>query len=171
MIELPEYARVVRTLASGEYPFSALLPRITESPAVRRIATSTIPLDVVLKTARVHIQGGEGYIRIDDKIPAIVLMEDYYHRGNDLDLYLDLLHELTHLRQLAEGHALWDNRFPYVDRATEIEGYAVAIEEGMRLGMSKSDIFRHMSNPWMTRADVRHLFENVEQFLANSVEK
>jgi hypothetical protein len=54
-----------------------------------------------------------------------------------------------------------------VDRATEIEGYAVAIEEGMRLGMSKSDVIRHLSNPWMTRADIRRLIENVERFLSS----
>jgi hypothetical protein len=166
MIELPEYARVVRTLACGEHLYRALLPRISESPAVRRIASSTIPLDELLNTALVRIQCGEGYVRIDDTIPAILLTEDYYKRGSGLDLYLDLLHELTHLRQLAEGHALWDKRFPYVDRATEIEGYAVAIEEGMRLGMSKSDVIRHLSNPWMTRADIRRLIENVERFLA-----
>ena len=27
---------------------------------------------------------------------------------------------------------LWDERFAYVDRITEIEGYAVAVEEGRR---------------------------------------
>jgi hypothetical protein len=171
MIELPEYARVVRTLGNGEHPYLALLPRVSESPAARRIVSPTTPLENLLRTALVRIEAGEGYVRVDDKAPAIVLMEDYYLRGNDLDLYLDLLHELTHLRQLAEGHPLWDKRFAYVDRPTEIEGYAVAIEEGMRLGMSKPDIIRHLSNPWMTSADIRRLFENVDRFLADINEK
>jgi hypothetical protein len=171
MIELPEYARVVRTLSCGEHPYCALLPRVSESPAVRRIASAEVPLQTLLKTARVRIQSGGGYIRVNDEISAIVLMEDYYLRGNELDLYLDLLHELTHLRQHAEGHPLWDKRFHYVDRPTEIEGYAVAIEEGRRLGMSRSDVIRHLSNPWMTHADIHRLLANVDRFLANNKEK
>jgi hypothetical protein len=165
VIELPEYARVVRTLGRGEHPYLALLPKISESPAARGIASTTTTLENLLKTACVRIEAGEGYIRIDDQKPAIVLMEDYYLQGNGLDLYLDLLHELTHLRQLAEGHPLWDRRFNYVDRPTEIEGYAIALEEGRRLGMSQSDIIRHLSNPWMTRDDIRRLIENVNRFL------
>jgi hypothetical protein len=34
-----------------------------------------------------------------------------------------------------------------VDRPTEIEGYAVAIEEGRRLGMSSEDISDHLATP------------------------
>jgi hypothetical protein len=168
MIELPEYARVVRTLGCGEHHYLALLPRVSESPAVGRITSPTTPLENILRTACVRIQAGEGYVRVYEEIPAIVLMEEYYRRGRDLDLYLDLLHELTHLRQHAEGHPLWDKRFAYVDRPTEIEGYAVAVEEGRRLGMSRSDIIRHLSNPWMTRADTRRLLENVDRFLSNT---
>jgi hypothetical protein len=166
MIKLPDYAHVVRNLDCGEHPFCALLPRAAESPAAHRIVSLTTPLDGLLKTARVRIQSGEGYVMVDDRVPAIILKEDYYKRGSNLDLYLDLLHELTHLRQLAEGHPLWDKRFSYVDRPTEIEGYAVAIEEGLRLGMSKADIIRHLSNPWMTQDDINRLLENVERFLA-----
>jgi hypothetical protein len=168
MIKLPDYARIDRTLARGEHPYCALLPRVSESPAMRRIASKAILPDALLKTARVRIQAGEGYVWVDDKTPAIILIEDYYRSGNALDLYLDLLHELTHLRQLAEGHFLWDERFHYVDRPTEIEGYAVAIEEGLRMGMSKSDIIHHLSNPWMTRAHIFRLLKNVEQLLADN---
>lgn len=167
MIEMPDCARVVRTLSCGEYPYCALLPSIAKSPAARRIQSPAIPLGRLLETARVRIEPGDGYVWVDDEAPAIVLIEHYYRHGDPCDLYLDLLHELTHLRQLAEGQGLWDERFRYVDRPTEIEGYAVAIEEGRRLGMTDARIVRHLSNPWMTRADVQRLLENVERFLAN----
>jgi len=168
MIQLPEYARVVRTLSSGEHPFVALLPLVKKSPAVRRIESRTVNLDGLLESARVRIEPGKGYVWIDDKLPAIVLIERYYREGSPLDLYLDLIHELTHLRQLAERRDVWDERFPYVDRPTEIEGYAVAIEEGLRLGMTEEDIKSHLSNPWMTGDDVRRLRYNIERFLSQS---
>lgn len=167
MIELPDYAKVVRTLSRGEHPYLALMPRVTESPAARRIKSPATPLGRLLETARVRIETGDGYIWVDDEAPAIVLVVHYYQNGNPRDLYLDLLHELTHLRQLAEGQDIWDERFRYVDRPTEIEGYAVAIEEGRRLGMTEAEVVRHLSNPWMTSADVRRLLENVERFLSD----
>jgi hypothetical protein len=124
-----------------------------------------IPLRSLVQTARVTIQTGEGFVRVDDQAPAVVLIEHYYRTGSECDLYLDLLHELTHLRQLAAGQDLWDEARHYVDRPTEIEGYAVAVEEGLRLGMSESEIISHLSNPWMSDDDVRTLRENVERFL------
>jgi hypothetical protein len=167
MVMLPEYARVTRTLARGEHPYLALLPHVVESPATRRIESPATPLTGLLRSARVRIEPGDGYVWVDDEAPAIVLIENYYRAGNLLDLYLDLIHELAHLRQLAEGHDLWDESRRYVDRPTEIEGYAIAIEEGRRLGMTEADITRHLSNPWMTPADVIRLRENVETFLAD----
>ncbi len=167
MTELPDYAKVMRSLPRGEHPYLALLPRVWESPAARRIESPTTPLARLLNKARVRIEPGDGYVWVDDEAPAIVLKEHYYESGHPRDLYLDLLHELTHLRQLAEGHDLWDERLPYVDRPTEIEGYAVAIEEGCRLGMTEADILRHLSNPWMTSADVLRMRNNVERFLSD----
>ncbi len=162
---LPPYAHVVRDLGLGTHPFLHLLPRVAESPAVARIATRETPLAILLASARVAIESGDGYAYVDVDRPAIVLAASYYRHGNALDLYLDLLHELTHLRQLAEGADLWDERFAYVDRITEIEGYAVAVEEGRRLGMTDSEVVHHLSNPWMTEADVQRLIGHIGRFL------
>ena len=165
MIELPEYARVVRTLARGTHPYRSLLPHFEESPAARRIETAAVPLTTLLDSARVRIKIHKGYCFVDVQIPAIVLSEHYYHQANPLDLYLDLAHELTHLRQLAEGKNLWDHSLHYVDRPTEIEGYAVAVAEGLRLGMTEAQIIQHLSNPWLNGAEIFRLRENIEEFL------
>lgn len=164
-MELPEYALVVRNLSSGLHPYRSLLPRIEESPALHRIATPRTPIGPLLDSARVQIRHREGYCYVDVKIPAIVLSEEYYAKANPLDLYLDLIHELTHLRQLAEGENIWDHSLAYIDRPTEIEGYAVAVEEGMRLGMAEDDVIRHLSNPWMSDEEVARLRGNIDRFL------
>lgn len=166
MLALPPYARVVRSFPCGEHPFVFLLPRVAESPAMTLIATPAYPPEQLLAAARVRIEPEKGYVWVDDEAPAIVLAESYYRMGHARDLYLDLLHELTHLRQLAEGRNIWDERLRYVDRPTEIEGYAIAIGEGRRLGMSERQIVRHLSNPWMTEGDIMRLRENVRLFLA-----
>jgi hypothetical protein len=171
MIELPVFARVVRSLPRGEHPYLALLPLVRESPAVRRIESDTTPLSQLLDRARVRIEPGDGYIWVADEVPEIMLVEKYYLEGNPRDLYLDLLHELTHLRQLAEGQELWDETLHYIDRPTEIEGYAVAVEEGRRLGMTRKEILQHLSNPWLSPQEVLLLFENVERFLSKPASK
>jgi hypothetical protein len=168
MIELPEYAQVIRTLSCGEHPYRSLLPRLEESPAARRIESPTTPIAQLIDSARVQIKPGDGYVWIDINIPAIMLIESYYREGNPVDLYLDLVHELTHLRQLAEGKNLWDRSLHYVDRPTEIEGYAVAVEEGLRLGMTEAQIMHHLSNPWLSSADVKRLRRNIREFLDGS---
>jgi hypothetical protein len=165
MIELPEYALVNRTLNCGLHPYRLFLPRFEESPVARRIQTPALPIGPLMDGARVKIKKGEGYCYVDVKIPAIVLIEDYYVRGNALDLYLDLAHELAHLRQLAEGRNIWDHSLHYVDRPTEIEGYAVAVEEGMRLGMTEAQVIQHLSNPWLSDDEVDRLRRNIDRFL------
>jgi len=164
-IDLPEYARVIRTLGSGVYPYRHLLPQIEKSPVACRIASPAAVLRALIDGARVRIKSGEGYCFIDVKVPEIILFQEYYQQANPLDLYLDLAHELTHLRQLAEGKDLWDHSLHYVDRPTEIEGYAVAVEEGLRLGMTEAQVTQHLSNPWLNSSEVARLRKNIDQFL------
>ena len=166
MIEIPDYAVVNRALDCGMHPYRLLLPRFEESPAARRIETPAIPIGPLIDSARVKIKKGEGYLYVDVKIPAITLIEDYYRRANPLDLYLDLAHELTHLRQLAEGRNIWDHSLHYVDRPTEIEGFAVAVEEGIRLGLTEEQVIQHLSNPWLDDEEVDRLRKNIDRFLA-----
>ncbi|MDR1727083.1 MAG: hypothetical protein LBT74_04015 [Acidobacteriota bacterium] len=167
-IELPEYAIVVRSLGKGVHPYRELLPRFEESPAARRVATAAFPIGALLDAARVEIAGGEGFCFVDVEdpdAPSIILFESYYRDGNPLDLYMDLAHELTHLRQHAEGRDLWDRELHYVDRPTEVEGYAVAVEEGLRLGMTEEQVVKHLSNPWLSPAEVARLRRNIDAFL------
>jgi hypothetical protein len=165
---LPAFAHVNRSLPAGLHPYLSLLPQVAESPAMQRITVSEQAANELLRDARVMIAPGRGYAYVDVGTPCIVLSEWYYRSGSGLDLYMDLLHELTHIRQHHEGMDLWDERFAYVDRITEIEGYAVAVEEGRRLGMSESAIIRHLSNPWMSHADVLRLVGSIDTFLARS---
>lgn len=166
---LPACASLVRTLEAGDHPYLALLPGVAASPALTRITPDPAARAALLERAVVQIRNGRGFAFVDVEAPCIVLSEWYYREGRALDIYLDLLHELTHLRQLDEGYDLWDDRFPYVDRPTEVEGYAVAIEEGRRLGMSGEDVLHHLSNPWMSAEDVQRLLGHIDAFLERGV--
>ncbi len=166
---LPEYAWVNRKLGLGTHRYLDLFPGAAQSPALQRISRDASVREALLRDAKVQVWPIPGFAFINVRKPAIVLSWFYLKRGRDLDLYLDLLHELTHLRQHSEGAELWDKRFSYVDRITEIEGYAVAVEEGMRLGMSEDEVIKHLHNPWMTAEHVARLRKHIDQFLARSL--
>ena len=137
---------------------------------MRSISPRASVRESLLESAVVDLGAFDGSAHIEIQPPRIVLGYEYYRHGSPVDIYLDVLHEIVHLRQLSEGCELWDSRFAYVDRPTEIEGYAVAVGEAMRLGMSREQILDHLTNPWMSEADVRRLYANVIKFMADRIE-
>jgi hypothetical protein len=165
MYPVPEFGRLNRKLGLGLHAYLDVFPRAGESPGMRRVVADPQARQALLSSARIRISAMPGYAYIDVKTPCISLSWFYYKSGTDLDLYLDMLHEVTHLRQLQEGADLWDSNFSYVDRVTEIEGYAVAVEEGRRLGMTDENLQRHLHNPWMSAGDVVRLKEHIRKFL------
>ena len=167
---LPDYACLNRNVGLGTHPYLEVLPGAARSPALRRVARDEAKRAALLRDAKVRVLPVPGYAFIYVRAPCIVLSWFYLKIGRDRDLYLDLLHELTHLRQLSEGAELWDESFAYVDRPTEIEAYAVATEEGRRLGMSEEELLEHLHNPWMSTAGARKLRQNVDEFLSRAGE-
>jgi hypothetical protein len=170
-VKLPEYARLRRELKAGMHGYLEVFPRADESPGLRLIEPDDRKRAALLRDAKVHLKAGPGFAYVDVETPCIVLAMDYFTGGSDLDLYLDMLHELTHIRQHHEGKDLWDERYAYVDRPTEIEGYAMAVAEGRRLGMTDEDVVEHLSNPWMDKEDVDRLVQHIQDFLAGKLGK
>ncbi|HUR68092.1 MAG TPA: hypothetical protein VM370_02520 [Candidatus Thermoplasmatota archaeon] len=166
---VPDFGLLRRDLKAGTHPYLAIFPRAAESPGLARIEPDAKKREMLLREAKVTIRPGGGFAYVDVETPAIVLAEEYYKTGTDLDLYLDMLHELTHIRQHHEGRDLWDERYAYVDRITEVEGYAVAVEEGRRLGMGDAEVIAHLSNPWMDEEDVAKLQRNIRDLLSGKL--
>src|SRR5437773_7029595 len=79
---------------------------------------------------------------------------------NRRDIYLDVVHELVHVRQFREGKELFPEGFNYPDAPTEIEAYRVCIAEGRRLGMTDRDLFKYLKVEWMDEGDLRRLGRN-----------
>lgn len=85
----------------------------------------------------------------------------YLRTGNRRDIYLDVIHELVHVRQFQEGKALFPDGFSYPDAPTEIEAYKHCVAEGRRLGMTDRELFEYLKTEWMSEKEVRKLARNV----------
>ena len=112
----------------------------------------------VLQDLKVEfISSRHGYMWIDDAEGHIVICVDYLKHGDEQEIYLDLIHELVHVRQFMEGKELFDNQVEYADRPTEIEAYEHVVKEAKRLGMSDSEILGYLKTDWMSDDEVLKL--------------
>jgi len=102
-----------------------------------------------------------GYMYVDGSDGHLVISKRYLENGNRTDIYLDLIHELCHVKQHMEGRELFDPRYDYVERPTEIEAYRYAVQEARRLGLSEERICLYLKTEWMSEYDFKRLAKSV----------
>ena len=115
----------------------------------------------VLSHLKVELSWIMGYMYVDGSDGHLVISKNYLNNGNPTDIYLDLIHELYHVKQFQEGKELFDPRFDYVDRPTEIEAYRYAIKEAKRIGYSDKRILRYLKTEWMSAEALKRLVKNI----------
>jgi hypothetical protein len=116
----------------------------------------------VLRSLKVEFFSSKwGYMGVSDEDGHLVVSTHYLRTGNRRDIYLDVVHELVHVRQFREGKELFPEGFNYPDAPTEIEAYRVCIAEGRRLGMTERELFRYLKVEWMDERELRRLARNV----------
>jgi len=102
-----------------------------------------------------------GYMGVSDQDGHILISAHYLRNGDERDLYLDIIHELVHVKQFLDGKELFENRWEYVDRPTEIEAYLQAVKEARRIGMTDKQIYRYLKTEWMSEEDLKRLADAV----------
>ncbi|MGE5575132.1 MAG: hypothetical protein ACM3UL_03255 [Ignavibacteria bacterium] len=122
----------------------------------------------VLSSLTVEISWIMGYMYVDGSDGHLVISKGYLNNGDRIDIYLDLIHELCHVKQFMEGKELFDPRYDYVDRPTEIEAYRYCIKEARRLGLSEERIRCYLWTEWMGEDDFKRLARAVNVQLASA---
>ena len=121
----------------------------------------------VLSHLTVELSWIMGYMYVDGSDGHLVISKNYLNNGNKTDIYLDLIHELCHIKQYMNGKELFDPRYDYVDRPTEIEAYRYAVKEARRLGLSEQRICRYLRTEWMSDNDFLRLAKSVDVHVPN----
>lgn len=111
----------------------------------------------VLNDLRVEFVSRIGYMGVNDVDGTIIISADYLKNGDLKDIYLDVIHELVHVKQFREGLRLFDRRYEYTERATEIEAYRYAVEEAKNIGMTEAEIFEYLKTEWMSDENHKRL--------------
>jgi hypothetical protein len=115
----------------------------------------------VLRNLKVDLKWFGGYMFVDSSNGHLVVNLRYLNRGDKVDIYLDIIHELCHVRQFMEGKDLFDPRYSYVERPTEIEAYRYAVQEARRLGLSDKRICEYLKTEWISDNDLKILAKAV----------
>ena len=118
----------------------------------------------VLKNLKVEFNSRSGYMGVSNDDGHLMVSALYLRTGDERDIYLDIIHELVHVRQFMKGIQLHDHRYNYSNRPTEIEAYAHTAKEARRIGMTEKEIYEYLKTEWMTDSDVNELagFLNVK---------
>jgi hypothetical protein len=120
-----------------------------------------ITLKSMFRETYVTITRDTRYMYVNDEDASLVVGLDYLRTADERYLYLDVLHELVHVRQLLDGMELFDESYSYVDRPTEIEAYKCAVAEGRKLGMNDDAIAEYLYVEWITRKEHARLLRTL----------
>jgi len=103
-----------------------------------------------------------GYMGVDNTDGHLLVNSRYLRNGDKTDIYLDVVHELCHVKQWIDGRELFDSRYEYVDRPTEIEAYRYTVQEAKRLGLNNERILLYLKTDWMSEEDLNRLVRNMQ---------
>ena len=151
--------KIERNAGPGTVPFCDVFKGFEHVGAVKAIFGPKTK--GILAELDVELADGRGYMHINDEKGSIVVNRKYLKEGEELHIYLDVIHELVHIRQHAEGMELWDKRFAYVDRPTEIEAYQVAVKEARRIGIKGAELVEYLKVEWVDERDFRRMLKTL----------
>ena len=102
-----------------------------------------------------------GYMGVSDDDGHLMVNKRYLSTGRKQDIYLDVIHELCHVKQHMDGRDLFDPQYDYVDRPTEIEAYRYAALEAKRIGLSAAEIRVYLKTEMMSTKALDKLIRNM----------
>jgi hypothetical protein len=135
--------------------FAEFFKDFEKVPAVRGIFGSKT--EEVLRNLKVDISWFGGYMFVNSSNGHLVISARYLHDGDRVYIYLDLIHELCHVKQRMEGKELFDQHYDYVDRPTEVEAYRYTVQEARRIGLTDEKICDYLKTEWISDEELKRL--------------
>ena len=148
-----------QSIISTAHPFSDYFRGFEKVEAVRRIFGDKT--EQVLHDLKVEFLWAGGYMGVNNANGHLMANPNYLNKGDKTDIYLDVIHELVHVKQFMEGKDLFETHHSYTERPTEIEAYRYAVEEARRLGLSDARICEYLKTEWMSEKELKQLASSV----------
>ena len=153
--------KVNRDLQDGHYRLEDIFENLKSVEILLKVFKSKENLDDVFEKTVVIVDGSSHYMHVKNEDASIVVGKDHLKNSEKKILYLDIIHELVHVKQQRQGIDLYDSSYHYVDRPTEVEAYEIAVEEARKLGMNDSEIFDYLHVEWISPDEHKRLASRV----------
>jgi hypothetical protein len=150
---------IPRNVKIATYPFIEYFKGFENVGAVREVFGEET--EKVLSDLKVEFAGIRGYMGVSETDGHLIIGARYLNEGSMVDIYLDVIHELVHVKQFLEGKELFDSDYTYIERPTEVEAYRHAVKEARRLGMTDERICEYLKTEWMSDDDLQRLAKTV----------
>lgn len=154
--------RINRKLEPGRYKIPDAFPDIGEDPMILEIFGSREEVDDVLGSISMKLVDVPHYMNVDNNDGTINVGLGHLRHSKPVILYLDIIHELFHVKQQRKGIDLYDRTVAYVDRETEIEAYEFTVKAARKIGLSDEEILDYLWVEWITPEDHRRLAERLD---------
>ncbi|MGB6501186.1 MAG: hypothetical protein WBG19_07295 [Thermoplasmata archaeon] len=148
--------RIQRVAPIRLYPFERFFRGFADTPPIQELFGARAAK--ILRDLKVEFFSPPfGYMGTSD-VDGHLIVSSHHLKTSDLrTVYLDVVHELCHVKQFRAGRPLFDRKRKYVDTPTEIEAYEFTVKEGRRIGMTGPELVEYLKVEWVDAADHRRL--------------
>lgn len=176
----PAGFEVRRDLPLGRHPIESAFPglgslatagRLVKDPAQRGRLFAETTVELVADDAWMYIapwevprEAGSGWkpVLTPRGRDCVVVGESHLRTSSELVLFLDIFHELCHVLQRQAGRELWDRKYSYVERPTEVEAYRFVIDEARRLKVDDAVLRDYLKVEWIDDDDLAILLRAMD---------
>jgi hypothetical protein len=149
--------RIHRRLEPGQYRLTDVFADILTYGILPAIFDDEEEIDRVIARTQVFVVDRTHEMFVDNDDASITIGLKHLRCASDEFLYLDIIHELCHVKQHLQGRNLYDRSKAYVDRETEIEAYQVTVQEARRIDLNDDAIYRYLRVSWITSEEHKRL--------------
>jgi hypothetical protein len=174
----PAGFRVARDLPLGRHPLLTAFPGLHRLPTAARhepdpvkrerlhkgTFVELVPQDMWMYVAPhevPEIARGRWKPVVSPEQDCIVIGESHLRESPDLVLFMDIFHELRHIQQRHGGAELWDERYTYATRPTEVDAYRFVVAEARRLGVKDVVLRDYLKVEWIDRKEYHQLLDSM----------
>jgi hypothetical protein len=114
----------------------------------------------VLANLQIEFTSATLYMRVDYD-GRLLINPHYLGTGDFTDIYLDVIHELVHVKQVMDGKNC-NHDLQYVERPLEIEAYRTAVNEARALGLDENRILDYLESDLINGEELKQLAITLE---------
>ncbi|MGA9840348.1 MAG: hypothetical protein WBF81_03565 [Thermoplasmata archaeon] len=175
----PSGFRVQRDIPVGRHPLLAVFPELDRLEPAKRLEPDASRRTRLFEDTCIEVVDADMWMYVAPRsVPpsfrgrwkpvvspnsdCIVVGKGHLSESPALMLFMDIYHELCHIRQRQGGANLWEPGVSYVKRWTEVEAYRFVVKEARTLGVSDSFLREYLKVEWISAEEHRELLDELK---------